>query len=333
MDSLGSKLYEYRKIRGMSRKELSEGICDISTLYRIENGLHHPHIHTLKLLCQRLRIPMNRLLTLIEQEEIQYIYNKKQQCRQLVYEEKFDELAQLIHEIEMENKKRELIDFDFDLFLQWHKAIISHELKGDIQQAKVELEKLCPKSGVYVTETEIGIANSLGYIFLDLDKFDQAMEIYQSIMKTYEKMPFIEDKLLYVRTVYNFIYSLYKNHQFEKVIDYSLKLLHFLETNHLKIMHAEINHMLGVVYERLNQLPKAIIHMEKATFLFFINDKKYYYLKSLRALAEYQLKNGDHEKGKTSLYYVKEKITELEDPQNLSQLITETEQKYMVNQH
>lgn len=331
MESLGSKLYEYRKLRGMSRRKLSEGICDISTLYRIENGLHHPHIQTLKLLCQRLGVPMNRLLTFIDQEEIQYIYNTKQQCRQLVYEQKFHELEQLLEEIETETKQKNLVDLDFDLFLQWHKAILLHELKKEIQQAKIQLIKLLPKTGSYVTETEIGIANSLGYIYLESNEITKAEEIYNSIIKTYDSIPFIEDKLLYVRTVYNFIYTQYQRQHLQQVFDYSFKLLNFLDANHLKIMYAEIHHLLGVTYDKVNQLPKAIKHMKKAAHLFFADEEMYYYLKSMRALAEYQFKAGNDREGITSLNIVKEKLGELEDPKDLPALLDETERKFLIN--
>ncbi|TRM10894.1 helix-turn-helix transcriptional regulator [Lentibacillus cibarius] len=53
MGTVGDKLHYYRKKRGLSRKDLVDGVCDESTLFRIEKENHLPNIYLVEQLCRK----------------------------------------------------------------------------------------------------------------------------------------------------------------------------------------------------------------------------------------------------------------------------------------
>lgn len=205
-----------------------------------------------------------------------------------------------------------------------------HELKNDIDQAKLLLHDLIPKTEEnFVTETDFGIGNSLGYVYLDLDNKNAAYELFKKVTKKYENLPVIADKLLYVRVIYNYIYSQYYMEDYDGVIEYGLKLLNFLEVNHLKIMFAKLHHLVGIAYEMKEHLKEAKIYVKRAADFFLIDNQLFNYLKTLRALAEIQFKLGNFDEGTRALQIVRERIVELSDPKNSPEMIKKMEEKYL----
>lgn len=217
MDSIGEKLREYRRKRGMSRKSLAEGICDESTLYRIEKVAQEPQLYTLRQLCKRLGIPLTHILSTHDQGTSIFISSLKHLCRKYVYERKFKDLDILINSIEKENHRLIHSDLDFSRFIEWHKAILLHEMQNDLHQSIKLLTKLLPAKGL-ITETDLGIANSIGYLYIELQEYNRALETFHMILNMYDEFPAIEDKLLYVRIVYNTIYTLYYLDHFDEAI-------------------------------------------------------------------------------------------------------------------
>lgn len=59
---IGKRMLYYRKIRGMTRKEVTQNTCNESTLYRIEKGKHIPRIDVFLELCKNLEIDPKRIL-------------------------------------------------------------------------------------------------------------------------------------------------------------------------------------------------------------------------------------------------------------------------------
>lgn len=61
---LGRALYEARKARGMSQRELADaaGLC-VNSVGMIERGKKCPTVYTLKRLCDGLDVPMQDLLS------------------------------------------------------------------------------------------------------------------------------------------------------------------------------------------------------------------------------------------------------------------------------
>lgn len=304
MESIGSKLHEFRRKRGLSRRKVVEGICDESTLYRIEQDQQEPQLFTLRQLCKKLGISITDILSPDDRVKLIHKRKMKQLCRKYVYDQEYAKLDMLIKNIEKDISQDYIMDFEFSRFIHWHKAILSHELYNEINHAKQELISLLPKNGLFITETDFGAANSLGYVYLELNEKSAALGLYLSLALQYEHLPVIEDKLLYVRVMYNYIYTLYSKEDYNEVIDSGKKLIEFLKANYLNIMLAKIHHMLGITYEKLEMFLEAESHMRKSMDLFLLDEQLFNYLKSLRALAEIQFKLGEIEEGIKSTRFV-----------------------------
>lgn len=118
MESIGPRLYEYRKLRGMSRSKLAKNICDKSTLYRIEKGLQEPQLFTLTQLCLKLDISINDILNPLSREDIKYISYTKHLCRKYVYDQDYSKLECLIEKAKKDISQKNIKDADFLRFIQ-----------------------------------------------------------------------------------------------------------------------------------------------------------------------------------------------------------------------
>lgn len=61
MKNLGTVLKELRKKRGMTQKQLAEGICAQSMLSAIENDVYIPNAILLVNLAKRLKVDLNEI--------------------------------------------------------------------------------------------------------------------------------------------------------------------------------------------------------------------------------------------------------------------------------
>ncbi|WP_100012149.1 helix-turn-helix domain-containing protein [Lentibacillus sediminis] len=126
METVGGKILYYRKKRGFTRSDLVEGICNESTLFRIEKGLGNktPNMFIIEQLCQKLAIPMPMLFNESKNEKQQSIDSIKQKCRMNVYDKAYNKLK---HNLNILNSLVEETESDYyyhRLFITWHEAIL-----------------------------------------------------------------------------------------------------------------------------------------------------------------------------------------------------------------
>lgn len=67
---IGEVIKKRRKALGLSQRELCEGICEITTLSRIENGRQAPSYNRVKAILQRLDLPDDRYTALLDEDEL-----------------------------------------------------------------------------------------------------------------------------------------------------------------------------------------------------------------------------------------------------------------------
>lgn len=67
---VGEAIRRKREALGLTQEELCEGICDITTLSRVENGKAMPSYNNIKALLQRLGVPDNRYYALLSKHEL-----------------------------------------------------------------------------------------------------------------------------------------------------------------------------------------------------------------------------------------------------------------------
>lgn len=67
---IGEVIKKRREELGLTQRELCEGICEIMTLSRIENGRQAPSYNRVKAILQRLDLPDDRYTALLEEDEL-----------------------------------------------------------------------------------------------------------------------------------------------------------------------------------------------------------------------------------------------------------------------
>lgn len=326
--NIGSLIYIFRKQRNMSRRELAKGICDESTIRRIEIGKQEPRLYTLIDICKKLGISTLHLLPLHNKEELLYIQKIKQLCREFVYYQDYDALRLLLETCETKANKSLRNDIDFTRFIYWHKAILDHKVKKKPHKAKRQLFKLLHNSSKLLSEVDIGIANSIGLIQIELNQIEQATKILQTAFLTTEQHQLLEDKTLYIRVGYNYALVQYKKQNYEDVINVCYRLLYYLDSYHLKYMVARIHHLLSINFDKKGLFDESEKHMKKATEYFLAESNLYQYLRSMRALSEVQIKNGKSKEGVETLNIVKRRLIELDDPKELPNRIIKMKKEY-----
>lgn len=140
--TVGQRIKEYRKNRGMSQDELSEGICSRQTISLLENDLHTPSVAIIDKLAERL----GRTLQEILHDEVLSLETKLKVDLIQVYVEKGEYAAalSLIRQVELmedmlEYQRRSIVLFKAECFTRLGKSQEAILLLSDLQQ---ELERL-----------------------------------------------------------------------------------------------------------------------------------------------------------------------------------------------
>jgi transcriptional regulator with XRE-family HTH domain len=330
MNTVGQRVYNFRKKRGMTRKELAEDVCDESTLLRIEKDQQEPRLNTVHLLCVKLDIPIDYLINYFSHKDLKYINRVKRLCREYVYHQDYLALQQLIEEVYQDKEAHFFNTGEFKKFINWHEAILTDKKEGNLIRAEHKLKQLLPKNYQFISEADIGIANSLGLIYLSLDKQDKALELFKIALISIDLLSSFEDKTLFVRVSYNYAFALFHQGRYDEVINIALQTIYYIDSNHLKYMAGRLNHILAIAYEKMNILDEAEKHMTKAAQLFLAESRNFYHAKALRALSEIQFKAGKKLEGIKTLDSVEELISTLSDSQDIPKLVEKMKKVYVV---
>lgn len=70
--AIGTMIRKEREAQGLTQHMLCTGICDITTLSRLENGQTVPAMHRLKALLQRLGLPEEKAYALVGDKELRF---------------------------------------------------------------------------------------------------------------------------------------------------------------------------------------------------------------------------------------------------------------------
>lgn len=95
----GFVIKQKREEKGISQKELCKGICDNSTLSRIERGKHEPSVTTLKMLLQRLGLDDEEFSILLGPKDFE-ITNLQKEIVALNAQKQFEQAAEKLCHLE-----------------------------------------------------------------------------------------------------------------------------------------------------------------------------------------------------------------------------------------
>lgn len=229
---IGEDIKRKRKELRLTQEELCEGICEPSTISRIESGKQVPAKNKLDALLQRLDLPGDRYYALLSKNELE-ISNLQSQIISCNVSNNKQEEQQCLKKLE------EIVSEDDHLVRQFilRSKIAFGYLDGENlrpytyeEKEKVLFEALyltVPKFDIdeinnnFYTVEEIKIINQIALNYSDAGQNKTAIDIYHQLLKYIKKhlMNLKESNGLLILIAYNYSRSLYFEKRYEESID------------------------------------------------------------------------------------------------------------------
>ena len=124
--NIGDCIRQLREEQNVNQEDLCHGLCNKSTLSRIERGCHVPSIGTIALLLQRLGVNEDYLSFLLGTTEME-IFNLHKEIEALNAQKKYDEALQKIGQMEQLTDPKDRV---MQQFLLRSKALAGHLQDG-----------------------------------------------------------------------------------------------------------------------------------------------------------------------------------------------------------
>lgn len=319
MESIGNKLALLRNYAGYTRNDLANGICDVSTLFRIEKGMQIPRLDTLQSMCSRLNISIDYLLSFADDTTANYIKRMSRLLREVLYRKDYTFLKFLVGEAEtfingnFVTQKKEYIRC-----IEWYKSILIHKLDNKINEAENSLRNLLPTK--IINELDINIANSLALILIQNQNYDSASFLLEDSIRVLNKQSNLSDKTLYPRIMYNSAYIHFLKEKYDYCIDICFKIEYYLYSNHLLYFNGEVFHLLGLSLYHRGDFCEAISYFQDAASTFSIENKIIFKIRSLKAIAEIHFITDNFSDGKYYLLKARNELKTISHQKDLDDL-------------
>ena len=192
---IGEFIRQRRKELNLSQEDLAYGICEVSTLSRIENGRCTPSRSKINALLQRLGLPEERYYAIVSKNEKEIEALKKEivACNVMHQPQKGYEFLEQLEKI------CEPDDFLTKQFILRSRILLG-DLDGSISDPAKQVELLLQAIKITVpdfsidrindflyTFDEIKIINQLANTYSDMSEFDVALQIFTQLIKYIEK--------------------------------------------------------------------------------------------------------------------------------------------------
>ncbi len=192
---IGEFIRQRRKELNLSQEDLAYGICEVSTLSRIENGRCTPSRSKINALLQRLGLPEERYYAIVSknEKEIEALKKEVVACNVMHQPQKGYEL------LEQLEKLCESDDFLTKQFILRSRILLG-DLDGSISDYTKQVELLLQAIKITVpdfsidrindflyTFDEIKIINQLASTYSDMNELDVALQIFAQLIKYIEK--------------------------------------------------------------------------------------------------------------------------------------------------
>lgn len=258
---------EYRKTRQLTLSELSDGICDLTTLRRIEKGERAPSVYLFRKLMNRLGLAPSKFYANVASKEEIIFFNLYYEIEALVMGRKYDEAHAKIselHKLELDLSKKEGKKIREQL-VSVLLCSISQGKNEDAQKRKeaskyalgLTLSGFCEDkiSEYMLSYEEISLLNALALAYLSAGDSPKDIDILHQVKKSMDK--FYSDEYEksrgYVLTLFNL----------STALGYAQR-----HTESLKISNIGIEQ--SIKHKRLYLLPH--LKFNKACALYFLDE-------------------------------------------------------------
>lgn len=246
---LGNRIRKIRILKGFSREYIYNGIVSNSHYSNIEKGRFQPPLEVLKLLAERLEVPVLYLSNLYEEDEqieriikaiVQYIKDYKlKEAKELLaqHEKQLTYVFSIWQELEINFVR-------FDLFIKFHQYKDAERLFDQEIQNMIHIQDVPPEYRYQYFKT-------YGTYYLMKRDFHESLRHYERALNYANT---IEDE---IPIHYNLAICYYNLNTLEKACDYLEKALHYeLHTqNWISAVHSY--NLFGVLFHEKKDYKEA----------------------------------------------------------------------------
>ena len=276
--SICAILKEYRKRAGLSQAALCEGLCELPTMNKIENGKQNPNKILLDALIQRLQIPLALNIPVTDSE-----FEKMQIENKIIDDfskNRFDILPLL-----EQYKSPSMDKFEEQFYLYAH-AVYTYKICNDYPTALEELYKSihstflhyedgCNVQQHLFTSIELSILNSIAICLYKLKKTDTAIAVMEQLALCLENK--YEESDIYIQKypmiTYNLSTWLGITKQYEKSLMYSNKGIDCCMKNERYSLLSHLFYNTGFTLMKMNRRKEGKEYLKKSLALDSIFNK------------------------------------------------------------
>lgn len=257
--NISNLIKTYRKKKGITQSELARGICTQAIISKIENSETTPSMEIFFLLCERLEIPTNEILKVLEfdlaTEKKEYFFSEEFQ--EIYYKRDYHTLNNIIKNLIIYDE----LNSEEKIYYKWIQIISEFYLYNHKEKAVKKLESMI-NEGIKNLKLYDRIIQSLAIMYYDINNLKKSLELLLQI----------EDNILTSNSVKFKITGLYylsKNYRskknYSKSLDYNSKALDYLISQEsmfylgeLLLEQAELMSLEGLRQEALQSCDRAI---------------------------------------------------------------------------
>ncbi|KOS69134.1 hypothetical protein AEA09_11650 [Lysinibacillus contaminans] len=214
---LGEKIKNARKLKGLSQKELSEGICSQGMLSQIERNKHIPNLMIFVEICNKLDLPLTEMEYQESETAIQLQNELLEYLSQLFYQRKYEEINNTINSHFRKIYLHTKLDQQLLLF---YKGLYQGFVKNEYYQAFELLEESLKityfQDKEHLSLEEYLILNNIGIMMLKLGMVDEGFGYFDLILSTINKSRKIRNESKLTMVFFNIANSYSKLGKYEK---------------------------------------------------------------------------------------------------------------------
>ncbi|MEG0962754.1 MAG: helix-turn-helix transcriptional regulator [Lachnospiraceae bacterium] len=248
MEELGKIIQQLRTISGISQEELSEGICSVSTLSRIEWGTRGAGKLLIDALLQRLGRSTDRFWTIMHIDD----YNIMEQRRQIEEYILCENYVMAAQELELYQGRKETCNSLHQQFILKCKALLAEKEKNDWKKSILLLKEAVKLTMPYTTienlptqllgREEIILFRMLAEAFCKTKAEERGKQILEALMQNLSNRQWEEEEYVksYPKIVRSYIEVLKKQKKYQTIQKLSREAQQLLEDNGVIFLLAEL---------------------------------------------------------------------------------------------
>ncbi|WP_031546568.1 helix-turn-helix domain-containing protein [Salinicoccus luteus] len=265
---------EIRQQKGLTHKELSEGICGMTTIYRFERGDTAIAAEVLYKLCQRLSISMQTLF-IDEDSEYALIDYYLEKLRDYVYFKHPEMLKLTLQDAKKTINERPGFDLKYRNYDRLYRTYTAIDLRNDDKYAQAEkilLELVEETKNVQSLELEV--INTLGDLYLIMDRYEDALTLYQKHRNRIFDFPRVDgfERYMIKQLHYGYAICLYNSASYVQALEVCYKLLIRIQENNSMFYLGRTHHLMSLIYVALKDPEPAKEHLAKCEAAFLLED-------------------------------------------------------------